>query len=642
MPKKRIFGILTLSAFCVFGMVGCANGEKGGLDPEIRLNANSQLVFVGETITLKANLLNDDNLEDKTLVWVSSNNSLATVDNGVVTGVSEGTVTITVALNSDLSVRASFELQVVNRDETIDSETEFELVISSLPTKIIYTQGTYLDLTGLTVTKVAIGEEHADIGEVVTNYTTNPKDGTYLSNIGTFEIVVSSPGCKSASFEYEVIEAPTDESFVNVLTLIDDEDEKYQLDIDLSLQTTSGLTHITTRETYTPTAYYYQAFDSQGVETQAYGFAEGGIVRDENNQTIHRRGVFRFTLDENDQVVPGVYYNHGSNVYATSASNKVVSKIEALDPDLAPTRLIDDSYFNVTDSEYISNLLAQVGLAASNATLLDNVKAFVDSETSFRVVMTFVNDIGTLTYNFSNIGAAVIPSIQEYLDSGKAGADGPEEMLKVAQAANLNNYSVNLGQYDTGLVPLDIGRVYYTENYMYCDYTEDFISYMTALDSSQQVVDYGYVMVGEEIYSFTAPFTDGHNEVMLSSEPVNSSRTIPQYCGYISQLDLFDDTNLDYFEAGQLNANYSGYMAYYRSLCEDVNEVLGFDTSETYEPFSTGVVNVVRNSEDEIDEFGIFYAVRASGGISFYVRTFEDIGETSFPVMEDFLGNTSN
>ena len=136
--------------------------------------------------------------------------------------------------------------------------------------------------------------------------------------------------------------------FVNVLTLIDDEDEKYQLDIDLSLQTTSGLTHITTRETYTPTAYYYQAFDSQGVETQAYGFAEGGIVRDENNQTIHRRGVFRFTLDENDQVVPGVYYNHGSNVYATSASNKVVSKIEALDPDLAPTRLIDDSYFNVT------------------------------------------------------------------------------------------------------------------------------------------------------------------------------------------------------------------------------------------------------------------------------------------------------
>ena len=61
----------------------------------VTLNKTSTSLYVGDTETLTATVA-PDNATDKTVTWTSSNPSVATVENGVVTAVSAGTATITV------------------------------------------------------------------------------------------------------------------------------------------------------------------------------------------------------------------------------------------------------------------------------------------------------------------------------------------------------------------------------------------------------------------------------------------------------------------------------------------------------------------------------------------------------------------
>ncbi len=64
----------------------------------VSLNKTSTTLTVGGTETLTANI-EPENATDKTVTWKSSAESVATVDNGVVTAVAAGTATITVTTN---------------------------------------------------------------------------------------------------------------------------------------------------------------------------------------------------------------------------------------------------------------------------------------------------------------------------------------------------------------------------------------------------------------------------------------------------------------------------------------------------------------------------------------------------------------
>ena len=73
------------------------NGSNAlGVDATgIIVDPTTATVGVGKTVTLTATVT-PEHANDKTVTWTSDNNSIATVVNGVVTGVSEGTATITV------------------------------------------------------------------------------------------------------------------------------------------------------------------------------------------------------------------------------------------------------------------------------------------------------------------------------------------------------------------------------------------------------------------------------------------------------------------------------------------------------------------------------------------------------------------
>ncbi len=87
----------------------------------VSLSNNAMNLFVGGQKTLVAEV-SPWCLKDKSVVWTSSDPTVATVDeNGVITGKSEGTVTITAASKLDESVNATCEVTVIGSSFTIQA-----------------------------------------------------------------------------------------------------------------------------------------------------------------------------------------------------------------------------------------------------------------------------------------------------------------------------------------------------------------------------------------------------------------------------------------------------------------------------------------------------------------------------------------
>lgn len=121
---KKIFFVI-LMIFTLF-LIACGGGE----DYKIILGGDLE-VEIGESVTWTAEI----NKEGASLVWSSSDEAIATVSHGVITGVSEGTATITVALEEDESINASKTINVVNKEIVYEieiSETSLDMVVGDI------------------------------------------------------------------------------------------------------------------------------------------------------------------------------------------------------------------------------------------------------------------------------------------------------------------------------------------------------------------------------------------------------------------------------------------------------------------------------------------------------------------------------
>jgi len=100
---KKLSTLLITSTFLLFTAVSCNDNEPEPLpgDTTVAVTAISlspttaSLVVGGETLTLTATI-SPENATNQAITWTSSNTTVATVLNGVITAVAEGTATITV------------------------------------------------------------------------------------------------------------------------------------------------------------------------------------------------------------------------------------------------------------------------------------------------------------------------------------------------------------------------------------------------------------------------------------------------------------------------------------------------------------------------------------------------------------------
>lgn len=103
-PAVRSYGLILSIGLGILLLLGCSK-EKGADTPKpatpvtvssVSLSQDTAEMATGEQLTLYATVLPKEASQTATIIWASSNNSVATVNSqGVVTGVSSGTSTIT-------------------------------------------------------------------------------------------------------------------------------------------------------------------------------------------------------------------------------------------------------------------------------------------------------------------------------------------------------------------------------------------------------------------------------------------------------------------------------------------------------------------------------------------------------------------
>lgn len=91
----------------------------------IKLNAESRKVIVGNTLQITSEIL-PSNATDKSLAWTSSDEKIATVNDGIVTGLNLGVATI-IAKNIDSGIEARMAIEVVSETSTVESSDKLEV-----------------------------------------------------------------------------------------------------------------------------------------------------------------------------------------------------------------------------------------------------------------------------------------------------------------------------------------------------------------------------------------------------------------------------------------------------------------------------------------------------------------------------------
>jgi len=132
---KKFLLVLVAALFIVF-VAGCKDTEEPVVYT-LELTG-PQSVKAGETITLTATT----NMENPNFVWSSSNTGVATVANGTVTGVSDGTAVITVSL-ADVGEKfivvnvSEFSFSLAGADTVKVGYTETMTVTTDKPSPVV-------------------------------------------------------------------------------------------------------------------------------------------------------------------------------------------------------------------------------------------------------------------------------------------------------------------------------------------------------------------------------------------------------------------------------------------------------------------------------------------------------------------------
>lgn len=590
MGKIKKIGVLTLSGLLIFssGMLlascSCGTGVPQVEDETAITISGNLSVKVGESTSLTAS----GPVEGATYLWVSDDESIATVDQtGLVVGQAEGKAKITVYDSTDFTVSSSVDVFVYK--DTNAGEEIATLAIDTTNVKTVFSQGEAFTYEGLVVTKN---------GAEITDFTTNPKEGTILNTRGTFDVYVSCEGAVSVSYQITVEAAQEDLTlydFVSKLSTSSIYDYTVTVNGQIDYGGDTMASKVSYTYTYGETNYYYQALaDDVVIEGQDYGY------------TNTSKGVMKFYL--RDEVVePACYYSHDSTTYTDVIGT---SMFNDLDHDLVPRRKTDD-YYLITDSELISDIISNTNVESSGIySNLETVTARCDGET-----LTITLDcgiMGTIEEVYANVGTANVPYIEDYLATSGEDILVDEDLENMIGLIERANYTRDLGTVKISATEtVDIGQAIYTPDYMVIDYTDEYIA--AALEvTGTEINDNGCYFSEADKGYYTFDIKDGKvdAESIPSKKYANGYDAYYEKVGYPNSLSAFDTLDLyEYRYIDEFGGNM--YIAYGDDVPDEFFEFLGLSFESTgYIPMGFGLA-YTSASTDTLPEIYLISYVNA-------------------------------
>lgn len=196
--KKMLRIAAALAALLAMtNFIGCKNDDDDDGDvavTEVKITSTVTEVTAGETITLTAEVLPAD-ATNKTVTWTSSDNTVATVKDGVVTGVKAGEATITASAGGkNATLKVTVKAAATSGGETGGS-----------------TGGETGTTTGFENTYWVLEEEVSDVSgikitlkNIVYTYIKDSTNGTiYFANIDSAmeELIKTDGGTRTVTYE---------------------------------------------------------------------------------------------------------------------------------------------------------------------------------------------------------------------------------------------------------------------------------------------------------------------------------------------------------------------------------------------------------------------------------------------------------
>ena len=571
MRKKRVLAIsstlcLTLGALSLSSCDSTGDVINSALeDSKILLSVSKNTLKVSETVTIDVTCSYDKS----TLLWVSDDENVVTVNNGVVTAVGEGKAKVYVYPKEHFYISSYVEF-VVSGD-TSKGEAIKTLSIDTTNVKTLYRLGETLDLTGLVV-KVD--------GEEVSDYSTNPRSGTTLQVLGELEVVVSHSGCESQSFTITVEENPVDTTLLDLVTKLG-ETKNYNFNSTLTgpfLNEETGQVEegsMSYDYTFNEDKFYLKitAFD------EVFDGYDFGYVNTE-------KGVLKYTIV--DEIVTPICYESHQNFDYREVSvykDENVFTLEGM-----PVRQTN-GYYLVTDSDLINEIVA---CADANSSIVYNtmksVKGYVLSEDSFKFVVD-CGSVGELDVTFSSIDTADVAGVDAYLEENGPDIEVSDDLTAIMDKVNANNYTYTYSYKDENNNSALMATAYMTDSYYVIVYSDEYLEFYKKTHPTETLpVSTGKLLKDDKVYDLTIT-KDTEGEVTVTSiESSDNPTTFHQDGGYFSSFPALEDANADmytYEEIPELGAE--GFTVSGDSLSYDFFEWFGYSLETTgLVPFKFG------------------------------------------------------
>lgn len=295
---------------------------------------------------------------------------------------------------------------------------------------------------------------------------------------------------------------------------------------------------------------------------------------------------------------------------------------------------------------------------------LTSLKIKIQDENNFSAIYDFSSSI--VTMNFSLINEENI-LLNNYLSKNSIGKPAVEsDILKIKELARNHNYIRDLGRYvdtvDGKKIEINMGTCYYTENYIYYDFTDEYIEYYNAHpelqinNSNKTLFDFGYVNISSKttksdgVYYFEYKSIDGEMKLMVSNDKYREENNFTNYTKYYEFIEnltwIMDYTDDKLFTYEKTNTNtfdesYNEYVS--NSLdCADITYYLFQDYITAFDATPLGLFLAYKNADEEKDcivYVGAYLYVKGAGVFDYQNYSYSGFNSSNVKIVDDYLLN---
>lgn len=295
---------------------------------------------------------------------------------------------------------------------------------------------------------------------------------------------------------------------------------------------------------------------------------------------------------------------------------------------------------------------------------LTSLKIKVQDENNFSAIYDFSSSIVTMNFSLINEENTLL---NNYLSKNSIGKPAVEsDILKIKELSKNHNYIRDLGRYvdtvDGKKIEINIGTCYYTENYIYYDFTDEYIEYYNAHpelqinNANKTLFDFGYINISSKttksdgVYYFEYKSIDGEMKLMVSNDKYREDNNFTNYTKYYEFIEnltwIMDYTDDKLFTYEKTNTNtfdetYNEYVS--NSLdCADITYYLFQDYITAFDATPLGLFLAYKNSNEEKDcvvYVGAYLYIKGAGVFNYQNYSYSGFNSSNVKLIDDYLLN---